>query len=67
MNLFASSKPAGSRPQLVLASASPRRLALLEQAGLKPDALLPSDLDETPLKSERPRDLARRLLERADR
>jgi septum formation protein len=33
---------------LVLASASPRRLALLEQAGLKPDALLPADLDETP-------------------
>ena len=30
---------------LVLASASPRRLALLEQAGLKPDALLPADLD----------------------
>jgi septum formation protein len=49
------------RPKLVLASASPRRLALLEQAGLKPDALLPSDLDETPLKGERPRDLARRL------
>jgi septum formation protein len=49
------------RQKLVLASASPRRLALLEQAGLKPDALLPSDLDETPLKGERPRDLARRL------
>lgn len=49
------------RPKLVLASASPRRLALLEQAGLKPDALLPSDLDETPLKGERPRDLALRL------
>ena len=46
---------------LVLASASPRRLALLEQAGLKPDALLPADLDETPHKGERPRDLARRL------
>jgi septum formation protein len=46
---------------LVLASASPRRLALLEQAGLKPDALLPADLDETPGKAERPRDLARRL------
>ncbi len=46
---------------LVLASASPRRLALLEQAGLTPDALLPADLDETPLKGERPRDLARRL------
>ncbi len=49
------------RPKLVLASASPRRLALMEQAGLKPDALLPSDLDETPQKGERPRDLARRL------
>jgi len=46
---------------LVLASASPRRLALLEQAGLKPDAMLPTDLDEAPLKGERPRDLSRRL------
>ena len=61
LNLFSSQKPPGWRPKLVLASASPRRLALLEQAGLKPDALLPSDLDESPLKSERPRDLARRL------
>ncbi len=61
MTLFASSKPPGWRPMLVLASASPRRLALLEQAGLKPDALLPADLDETPNKAERPRDLARRL------
>jgi septum formation protein len=51
----------GWRHPLVLASASPRRLALLEQAGIKPDALMPSDLDETPLKGERPRDLARRL------
>jgi septum formation protein len=50
-----------TRPQLVLASASPRRLALLEQIGLKPDRLLPADRDETPLKNERPRDLARRL------
>lgn len=61
LSLFTSSKPAGWRPMLVLASASPRRLALLEQAGLKPDALLPADLDETPQKAERPRDLARRL------
>jgi septum formation protein len=51
----------GWRPKLVLASASPRRLALLEQIGLRPDALLPADLDETPLKNERPRDLSRRL------
>jgi septum formation protein len=55
------STSSGWRPKLILASASPRRLALLEQAGLKPDALLPSDLDETPLKGERPRDLASRL------
>ena len=33
----------------------------MQQAGLKPDAMLPSDLDETPLKGERPRDLSRRL------
>jgi septum formation protein len=33
----------------------------MDQAGVKPDALLPADIDETPLKGERPRDLARRL------
>ncbi|ACA18655.1 maf protein [Methylobacterium sp. 4-46] len=51
----------GTRPKLVLASGSPRRLALLQQAGIEPDALLPADLDETPLKGERPRELVRRL------
>lgn len=50
-----------SGPRLVLASASPRRLALLQQAGLEPDALLPADVDETPQRSETPRELARRL------
>ncbi|WP_293868546.1 Maf family nucleotide pyrophosphatase [uncultured Alsobacter sp.] len=49
------------RAKLVLASASPRRLALLQQIGIEPDALLPSDLDESPLKSERPKALAKRL------
>lgn len=49
------------RPKLVLASASPRRLALLEQVGVIVDSLLPTDIDETPTKNERPRDLARRL------
>jgi len=51
----------GWRPRLVLASASPRRLALLDQAGIKADSLLPTDINETPKKNERPRDLARRL------
>ncbi len=49
------------RPKLILASASPRRLELLLQAGLEPDALLPVDLDETPKKGELPRLLAARL------
>ena len=49
------------RPRLVLASGSPRRLALLQQAGMEPDALLPADVDEMPLKSESPRELAKRL------
>ena len=53
--------PPGWRPKLILASGSPRRLALLQQAGIEPDALLPADVDETPLKSESPRELARRL------
>jgi septum formation protein len=60
--VFGSEKSApGWRPKLVLASGSPRRLALLQQAGLEPDALLPADIDETPLKAETPRELVRRL------
>jgi septum formation protein len=49
------------RPRLILASASPRRLELLQQIGIEPDALLPVDLDETPRKLELPRNLASRL------
>lgn len=49
------------RPKLVLASASPRRLALLEQVGITPDHLQPADIDETPEKKELPRKLAARL------
>jgi septum formation protein len=49
------------RPKLVLASGSPRRLALLNQAGIEPDQLLPSEVDEVPTKGERPRRLAARL------
>ncbi|MEA1830953.1 Maf-like protein [Methylobacterium durans] len=47
--------------RLILASASPRRLALLQQIGIEPDGLLPADIDEAPRKSESPRELARRL------
>jgi septum formation protein len=50
-------------PKLVLASASPRRLQLLDQVGIKPDLLNPTDVDETPLRRETPRRLALRLAE----
>jgi septum formation protein len=49
------------RPKLILASGSPRRLALLAQAGIEPDSLLPAELDEMPKKGELPRVLASRL------
>lgn len=48
-------------PPLVLASASPRRLALLAQIGIVPAAVAPADIDETPLAQEAPRALAVRL------
>jgi septum formation protein len=51
------------RAQLVLASASPRRLALLERVGLSPDLLCPTDIDETPERFETPRHLSIRLAE----
>lgn len=47
--------------RLVLASASPRRLDLLAQIGITPDAVTPADIDETPLKGELARPLAERL------
>jgi nucleoside triphosphate pyrophosphatase len=49
------------RPKLVLASGSPRRLALLNQAGIEPDQLLPADIEEIPTKGELPRAYATRL------
>lgn len=51
----------GDQTRLILASASPRRLALLEQMGIVPDRLLPADVDETPAARELPRTLAKRL------
>jgi septum formation protein len=49
------------RPKLVLASGSPRRVSLINQAGIEPDALRPADIDETPLQGELPRVCANRL------
>jgi len=49
------------RLKFVLASGSPRRLALLAQIGVEPDRVMPATIDETPRKKELPRNLARRL------
>ncbi|MDF2765774.1 MAG: septum formation inhibitor Maf [Rhodospirillales bacterium] len=53
--------PAASRPRLVLASASSRRLELLRQIGIEPDAVDPAEIDETVLKGELPLEHAKRL------
>ncbi|MDP3404493.1 MAG: Maf family protein [Brevundimonas sp.] len=50
-----------TRPELVLASASPRRIELLALIGITPDRIDPADIDETPLKDETPPRLAVRL------
>ena len=47
--------------RLILGSASPRRLELLAQIGVVPDAVLPPDIDETPLKAELPRPYCARI------
>lgn len=51
----------GAGGRLILASASPRRLALLQQVGIEPDAVDPAEIDETSLTRERPIDLVQRL------
>lgn len=50
-----------TRPRLILASSSPRRLALLEQAGVVPDLIKAAEIDETPERGEWPRTLASRM------
>ena len=47
--------------RLILASASPRRLDLLAQIGVVPDAVIPTGIDETPLRDELPRQAVQRL------
>jgi septum formation protein len=48
-------------PELVLASASPRRRELLARLGIEPARVVHADIDETPGKGELPRDYARRM------
>jgi septum formation protein len=45
----------------ILGSGSPRRLDLLAQLGVVPDAVRPPDIDETPLKGELPRPYCTRI------
>ncbi|KUJ76286.1 septum formation protein Maf [Ruegeria marisrubri] len=46
---------------LILGSGSPRRLDLLAQLGVRPDAVLPPDIDEDPRKGELPRPYCARI------
>ena len=47
--------------QLILASASPRRVKLLEQIGVTPSLVIHADIDEIPQKAERPNKFAKRM------
>ncbi len=48
-------------PSVILASASAQRLALLQQIGFVPDRIVAAQVDECPMRAERPRALALRL------
>jgi septum formation protein len=52
---------ADTQAPFVLASASPRRLALLKQAGLEPSVVIAPEVDETLRKGELPRAYALRV------
>jgi septum formation protein len=53
--------PVPGRINLVLASASPRRLELLARIGVVPDAVRPAEIDETPADGELPAPYACRM------
>jgi septum formation protein len=48
--------------RLILASASPQRLALLRQIGFEPDLVVPAAIDEAPRRRELPRAHAKRVV-----
>ncbi len=49
--------------QLILASASPRRVQLLAMIGITPAQIIPADIDETPHKAELPLTYVKRVAE----
>ena len=48
-------------PELILASASPRRRELIARLGIVPSTIAAADIDESPHKAEVPRDYAARM------
>lgn len=48
-------------PELILASASPRRRELIARLGITPARIIAAEIDETPRPRELPRDYARRM------
>ncbi|MFV0245049.1 MAG: Maf family protein [Qingshengfaniella sp.] len=48
-------------PRLILGSASPRRLELLAQIGITPNAVCPPEIDETPQVGDQPRQYCARI------
>lgn len=50
-----------AKPALILASASPRRLALLKTMGIVPAEIIPANIDESPHKNEAPHLYAKRM------
>lgn len=55
------SSPSPACHELILASASPRRLQLLAQIGIAPSRVVPPEIDEAPLRRELPRVYAERI------
>lgn len=47
--------------KLILASSSPQRKDLLANIGIVPDEIIPADIDETPLKGEKPMPYVKRV------
>ena len=46
----------------ILASSSPQRIALLKQIDFEPVAIEPANIDETPLKNEKPSQYVKRIV-----